>query len=226
MKEVRDKITYANVVSTLALFLVLAGGSAFAASRLGANSVKTRQIGNGAVTAVKIKNGAVTPVKLSAASKAALSGPAGAPGAVGPRGEQGVQGPQGEPGPRGERGPGAISLEAAATSTLKTVATFDGIEVMPACDSGGSAQIDLQMANEATRFEVFGTSSDGVESKVFAVNFRTYGLTFIGAGSEHMVTLDLDARPSGVSAPWTQLDLHLDAVECELTGTVIESQMS
>jgi hypothetical protein len=55
-----DRITYANVVSTLALVLVVGGGGAFAASQLARNSVGTKQLKNDAVTSAKIKAGAVT----------------------------------------------------------------------------------------------------------------------------------------------------------------------
>ena len=68
MERLRSKLTYANVISTLVLFLVVAGGSAFAAGKLGKNTVGTKQIKNNAITAVKIKDGAVT------SSKIALSG--------------------------------------------------------------------------------------------------------------------------------------------------------
>jgi hypothetical protein len=64
MNRLRGKLTYANVVSTLALFLVLAGGSAFAASHLAKNSVGTKQIKSDAVTTAKIKDGAVTGSKV------------------------------------------------------------------------------------------------------------------------------------------------------------------
>ena len=67
MKRLRGKLTYANVISTLALFLVLAGGSAFAAGKLGKNSVGTKQIKNNAITTAKIKDGAVTGSKIVAA---------------------------------------------------------------------------------------------------------------------------------------------------------------
>jgi hypothetical protein len=67
MKRLSGKLTYANVVATLALFLVLAGGSAFAAKQmLPKNSVGTKQIKNNTITAAKIKNGAVTGAKIAA----------------------------------------------------------------------------------------------------------------------------------------------------------------
>jgi hypothetical protein len=68
MKRARSKLTYANVISTLALFLVIAGGSAFAAGKLGKNTVGTRQIKNNAITTAKIKDGAVTGSKIATSS--------------------------------------------------------------------------------------------------------------------------------------------------------------
>jgi hypothetical protein len=67
MQRIRGNLTYSNVVATLALFLVLAGGSAFAAKQiLPKNSIGTKQIKNGAVAAAKLKNGSVTAGKLAA----------------------------------------------------------------------------------------------------------------------------------------------------------------
>jgi hypothetical protein len=45
MKPARSKLTYANVMATVAVFLVLAGGTAFAAGQmLPKNSVGARQL--------------------------------------------------------------------------------------------------------------------------------------------------------------------------------------
>lgn len=59
MSRIRGYLTYANVMSTLAVFGVLAGGSAFAASQIGTN-----QLRDGAVTTKKIRDKAVTTNKL------------------------------------------------------------------------------------------------------------------------------------------------------------------
>jgi hypothetical protein len=61
------KLTYANVVATVAVFLAL-GGGAYAAFRLPANSVSTRQIKNRAVTGRKLAHGAVTGSKVAPGS--------------------------------------------------------------------------------------------------------------------------------------------------------------
>jgi len=51
-------------MSTIAVFLVLGGATAFAASQLGKNSVGSKQLKKNAVTAAKIKSNAVTPAKI------------------------------------------------------------------------------------------------------------------------------------------------------------------
>lgn len=44
MARLRGKLTYSNIVATLALFLALAGGTAFAASQFGKESIGTRAL--------------------------------------------------------------------------------------------------------------------------------------------------------------------------------------
>jgi hypothetical protein len=60
----RGRLTYANVVSTIGVFLLLAGGTAIAAKGLAKNSVGPKQLKSNAVTTAKIKKGAVTKAKL------------------------------------------------------------------------------------------------------------------------------------------------------------------
>lgn len=73
MSEVRKRFTYANVMSTLAVFLVLCGATAIAANvprhsvgprQLKANAVTTPKIKANAVTTRKIKKNAVTTIKI------------------------------------------------------------------------------------------------------------------------------------------------------------------
>lgn len=66
MKQIRKRLTYANVMSSLAVFLILGGASAFAAVQLGKNTVGSKQLKKNAVSAAKIKNEAVTNAKLKA----------------------------------------------------------------------------------------------------------------------------------------------------------------
>lgn len=81
MNKDRPKLkrpSHATVVAYLALFVAL-GGSAYAASQLGKNSVGTKQL----------KVGAVTQNKIGESAQKALQG------ASGPRGETGTRGPAG-----------------------------------------------------------------------------------------------------------------------------------
>jgi hypothetical protein len=71
LKQTRRHLTYANVMSSLAVFLILGGATAFAASskvganEIQANSIKTGKIVKEAVTAGKIKKNAVTESRIA-----------------------------------------------------------------------------------------------------------------------------------------------------------------
>jgi hypothetical protein len=71
----RQRLTYANVMSTIAVFVVL-GGTGYAATTLARNSVGSPQI----------RNGAIKNVDISSATKRSLRGKPGAAGATGPAG--------------------------------------------------------------------------------------------------------------------------------------------
>jgi hypothetical protein len=123
MRSRIPKLTYANVIATLALFLAL-GGGAYAATSIPAASVGTSQLRNGAVTGAKVRAGSLIANDFAAgqlpagatgpegpkgaAGSAGAKGEPGEPGSDGPKGDTGAtgsRGPQGEPGERGARGP-------------------------------------------------------------------------------------------------------------------------
>jgi hypothetical protein len=74
ISRLRSHLTYANVVSTLCLFVLL-GGGAYAAARLGkdtvgskqikAKAVKKQELADDAVTSTKVKDAAITAPKLA-----------------------------------------------------------------------------------------------------------------------------------------------------------------
>lgn len=70
MRRIRTRLTFANVVSCIALFVAL-GGASYAATHLGKNSVGTKQLKKNAVVASKIKKGAITTAKIK---KGAVTG--------------------------------------------------------------------------------------------------------------------------------------------------------
>jgi hypothetical protein len=77
VKQIRKRVTYANVMSSIAVFLVLGGASAYAAKKIGSNEIKGNSITTGklkknAVTAGKIKQNSITTAKIK---NGAVTGP-------------------------------------------------------------------------------------------------------------------------------------------------------
>ena len=95
-RRIRQKVTFSNVTSMLALFVAL-GGVSYAAVTLPKNSVGGAQIKANAVTGSKIKNGSVGSGDLAKAVRTKLT-------KVGAKGDQGPAGPQGAVGPQGPAG--------------------------------------------------------------------------------------------------------------------------
>jgi Collagen triple helix repeat (20 copies) len=107
----RPQLTYANVIATLALFLALGGGGAWAATTISDNSVGTSQLRNGAVTGRKVSDGSLLArdfksgqLPAATTGPAGPTGPAGSTGPAGPQGQTGPKGAQGEAGDRGSNG--------------------------------------------------------------------------------------------------------------------------
>jgi hypothetical protein len=64
LNQIRKRLTYANVMSSIAVFLVLGGATAIAAGQLGKNTVGTKQLKKNAVTTAKVKKEAITGAKI------------------------------------------------------------------------------------------------------------------------------------------------------------------
>jgi hypothetical protein len=64
-RQLRKRVTYANVMSTIAVFLCLGGATAVAAGTLGKNTIGQRQLKSKAVTTGKLANNAVNGSKVA-----------------------------------------------------------------------------------------------------------------------------------------------------------------
>jgi hypothetical protein len=69
--RIADRLTYANVVSTLCLFVLL-GGGAYAATELGKDSVGSRQVENGSIKGADVKDGSLKGADVDEGSLGAV----------------------------------------------------------------------------------------------------------------------------------------------------------
>jgi hypothetical protein len=160
-KRLRGRLTYANVMASIAVFLSMSGGAY--ALTIPTNSVGSRQLRSKAVTRAKLATNAVTSTSVRDGSLRARdfrssdlpNGPRGARGAIGSRGATGARGAtglRGLTGPRGEsgldpvpsgrtiRGVVGANFEAPTNATTETY----GVDVtlpVPAANALGDAQV-------------------------------------------------------------------------------------
>jgi hypothetical protein len=134
--KLRPHLTYANVVSSVCLFVVL-GGTAYAGVTLSKGSVTSKHIKNGQVKRDDIAANAVTSAKVADASLVAgdfKAGqlPAGPKGDTGPPGPQGNTGPQGPKGDNGAPGlPGSAIVARIRSTSALTPTTAGEYEQVP-----------------------------------------------------------------------------------------------
>ena len=94
MRRLRERATFANVMSTLAVFIAL-GGTSYAVTALPRNSVGEKQLRRNAVGASELKTGAVRSAEIksrsvrlrdvSVSARRSLRGQTGAQARQGPR---------------------------------------------------------------------------------------------------------------------------------------------
>jgi hypothetical protein len=196
---------HATVVAYLALFVAL-GGVSYAAIKLPANSVGSKQIKKSAVTKSKLKKGAVTSSKIKAnavTSRLVKDGslqtadfaqlPAGAQGPPGVPGEPGTAGATGPPGPTF----GDVGLTtgccASPTPTAAASVTASRTVTLPA----------------AARLYVFGSVRAVIEncssSCTMQWGLRVDGVAVSGSGRK-LATLGIPPTPTPYIAdtltPW------------------------
>src|SRR4051795_5606509 len=94
MRALRERLSYANVMATLAVFIAL-GGSSYAAIKLPRNSVDAAEIRTGAVRSPEIKDRSIKTADLAQSTRAALRGQQGPRGLTGASGVNGAMGPAG-----------------------------------------------------------------------------------------------------------------------------------
>ena len=129
LSRLRGRLTYANVIATVALFLAL-GGSSYAALKLPKNSVGSKQLKANAVTTAKVKAGSLLTSDFRSSQRSRLRGPAGA------KGDQGA--------------PGPVTGNLPSGATVRGVYNVDFVPQAADEISGGSISFGLRLASKPT----------------------------------------------------------------------------
>ena len=109
----RRHLSYANVIATICLFIVL-GGTSFAEQAVSSavRAVTGKQIKDNTLTGKDIKDGSLRASDFDADDRpVGTPGPAGAAGPAGARGDTGAPGAKGDPGTQGPAGPAGAQGE-------------------------------------------------------------------------------------------------------------------
>jgi len=186
---IRRRLTYANVIATLALFLALNVG-AYAAIKIPPNSIGPAQL----------KNRSVTPKKVSPAAIRLFKGK---------HGPKGPQGAKGLPGPAGAQGPGGTAVAFAAVNggPATTVASQTKNVVDANISHPASGVYCFALPFTPKSAIVDGSNLMAANDTLATVYVRRTGdgpPDDCGANDNVRVrTLDLDGNPNTVSAMYS-----------------------
>jgi hypothetical protein len=207
-KRRRPALSFANVVSCLALLVAL-GGGAYAATQLPKNSVGPRQLRKNSVNTKKVKNHSLRAVDFKAGQL-----PAGAPGPPGPQGPGAVKlyfdaGNDDQLVQLGEIGPWTVSAQcikggAVVPAPLKVFIDGPGF-----ADAGYNSKFNLEPAaadvahlDLTNENELFSLGVKGTDV------FRLVGTIVLRAGADAPV----------VSIPFTAVEDGVNS-HCSFMGT-------
>ena len=215
----RPRLTYANVVSTMCLFIVLGGGAWAATSFVGANG----RIHGCVTTSGQLI--LVHPAKSCGANQSPISW--NEKGPKGDRGATGGSGPKGDRGPMGLQGPGAISINTqVARGATGSLGPFSGVTVEYTCGGSVTGQnlvyISLGNADRNTTTEVSGDQAENgtLSSIQQAVGD---GVPWTSA-AEFTLNIDVIAENDSVGK-WVRFDLGAfdgtGTSGCNIWGLVI-----
>jgi hypothetical protein len=226
----KPRLTYANVTSSIALFVAL-GGVSYAATTLPANSVGTTQLKDTAVINTKIKDSAITSSKIADSTitsqklnadtinflkgqkgdqglrgltgSQGVKGDTGAVGPVGPKGDTGAVGPQGAKGDTGSKGDqGAPGIGRVYSVALDWTTTLH---------SNTSSQLDIVSGS----VNVLSGGANVVSADRYAADATQVAVTF-GQSMEgctaFVFSLGGGSQPSIVNTtPWLRYGSYLSS---------------
>jgi hypothetical protein len=203
MDRITSRLTYANVVSTICLFLLLGGGAAWAATSLPKNSVGTKQLKKGAVTGAKVKDGSLTGADINASTLGQVPSAATAGTATSAAHATGAD--------TATRAASAGSADHAASADTATRAgdatTLDGLGPSAFYPAGGIARIDATPAWQGPVVTLY--SANGLTLTAFCGS----------PGEPNLTSLSIEA---GSTVPGARVDSgyirRYGSVETPVTG--------
>jgi hypothetical protein len=176
LSRFRARLTYANVIATVALFVAL-GGSSYAALKLPKASVGAKQLKKNSVTTVKVKPGSLLTSDFKASQRSRLRGP---------QGPQGVQGVPGQPGAAGSaRAYAAVEADTNFPPTFFS-GPHPGFTAVTRTDTGTYCVTAPGLSDEQLRAALVSVTSSGSPYFV-AANLCTGGVEVVtrtAAGAE------------------------------------------
>jgi type VI protein secretion system component Hcp len=218
IRTLAARLTYANVTSTVCLFIAL-GGSAYAAATVTGASVR-----NGTLTGADIKDHSLRSRDFKAGQL--------------PRGPQGKQGPQGERGPAGDRGPAGAPGGVTSPAPPPTSRAPVGRLVLPGVTGAGAAgSIDVKAIAWSSVLSPGSGPGTGMTSKplwgdvmVTKDPDRSSGeLWKLAVNGKHLASAKLELLQPGAAAPYatyTFKDVTVRKFSTLGTGTQHRDELS
>jgi hypothetical protein len=226
MHHLRDRLTYANVISTIAVFIALGGGAYAAVSSIpGPDGVihgcyKKR---GGSLRLVPAGKRCSRRERSIAFNQTGPRGPrgAGTRGSQGSRGFPGSPGATGAKGEQGPPGPGATTFTTtlAQGSSNVTIATLNnGLNVVGACGAS-NVSVVLKTASGASNFQGSGTRNEAGAPVAVDAN----GGSGVESSNATAADVDVIARDSAVGK-FARIDVHgSSGSPCTFWGMIIPS---
>jgi hypothetical protein len=228
MHRFGPRLTYANVMSTIAVFIALGGGAYAAVSSIpGPDGVihGCYQKKHGDLRLVSAGKKCARSERAIAFNQQGRTGARGR-GVVGARGIQGVQGVPGVPGARGEQGPqgpGATTFTttlAQGSGSVPLATLSNGITVNGGCGLGSNVYIDLETTDHSNNFQ--GSGIVIFTEKLTPVQVNG-GNTGFGSNNPTESDVEAMARDSAVGK-FARIDVHGSfGSPCTFWGMIIPS---
>jgi hypothetical protein len=231
VKQIRKRLTYANVMSSIAVFLVLGGATAVAAKKIGSNEIKANSIKTGkivkeaittsklkknAVTTPKIKDDAVTGAKVNESTLGEVPSAATAKNATSAGNASSVNGQTIH----------KILFRSGNNAPTTTLLDSGGLVIKATCTAGSITAIaESTKQNSSIYINAFDSAAAPTPSHVDQESGQfdvgdTIDLLAGGTGNNDMSFLEFDAVDGTVATGILNADLNGELEGCRLTGHV------